>query len=64
MMSNAQSYARTASSRFAEVGRATSDPATQKLAEGLQALAHAVEALGKQQSDILQGVVYVSSKAR
>jgi hypothetical protein len=52
-MSNAASRAKSASSCFSQVRSAAFDPAGLKLAEGLLALAQAIEGLAAEHDDIL-----------
>jgi hypothetical protein len=47
-MSNAASWAATASNKFREVSRSTENPTTKLLAEGLTALAEAVRELDQE----------------
>jgi hypothetical protein len=55
-MSNAALRAKSAVSCFSQVRSAAFDPAGLKLAEGLLALAQAIEGLAEEQDDILSSL--------
>jgi hypothetical protein len=60
-MSNAALRAKSAISSFSQVRSAAFDPAGLKLAEGLLALAQAVEGLAAAQEDILSRLRQISA---
>ena len=60
-MSDAASRAKTAISCFSQVRSAAIDPAGLKLAEGLVALAQAVEGLTAEHDDMLRSLGRISS---